>query len=508
MSSEPAAARRGLPPKDDFNAWYPFIVEAAELVDKRYPIKGMDVWRPYGWKAMRLIDGLTHREMERTGHDEVNFPLLIPEHLLDKENRLVALLKKAREEGVDPAELRIDEEDVGFAKEVYWVRHAGENEIDVPMFLRPTSETAMYTMFPLWIRSHADLPLKFYQIVNTFRYETKQTRSFIRVREIHFFEAHTAHISEEEATQQIAEDLEIVDRIMEDLCLPVLKTKRPEWDTFPGAWYTIAIDAVMPNGRTLQVASCHHYQDQWAKAFDITYENHEGEQTYVHQTTYGMSERLLGAIVGLHGDDSGMIFPPAIAPIQVVVIPIIKTGVEAAVSEVVAALALELRNSGVRVKVDDRDIRPGQKYYDWEIKGVPLRLEVGPRDVENQTVFAARRTGGKQPLPMDDLAAAVNSELQAVTEVLWERAKLHRSEIIQPLPAFEEVEGEWKMEKKIEDGRIYEMAFDGTDAHAEIIERLTHLTFLGDDVEPYPTHVPCHMSGVMTTRRVLLARTY
>ena len=168
---KPAKAKRGIPSKvEDFNAWYPFIVEAAELVDKRYPIKGMDVWRPYGWKAMRQIDALTHSEMDRTGHEEVNFPLLIPEDLLEKENALVARLKRAREEGVDPDELRDDDEEAGFKKEVYWVKHAGENELDIPMFLRPTSETAMYTMFPLWIRSHKDLPLKVYQMVNTFRY--------------------------------------------------------------------------------------------------------------------------------------------------------------------------------------------------------------------------------------------------------------------------------------------------------------------------------------------------
>ena len=243
------------------------------MVDKRYPIKGMDVWRPYGWKTMRLIDDITHQEMERTDHGEVNFPLLIPEDLLEKENKLVSLLKTAREKGVDPSELRMEGEPEGFANEVYWIRHAGEAELDKAMFLRPTSETAMYTMFPLWIRSHADLPLKTYQIVNTFRYETKQTRSFIRVREIHFFEAHTAHVDEADATRQIEEDLGIVENLMNELKLPILVTKRPVWDTFPGAWYTIAIDVVMPDGRTLQVASVHHYQDQWARAFDVTYED-------------------------------------------------------------------------------------------------------------------------------------------------------------------------------------------------------------------------------------------
>lgn len=492
-------AKRGIPSKiDDFNAWYPFIVEAAELVDKRYPIKGMDVWRPYGWRAMKLIDSLTHSEMERTEHEEVNFPLLIPENLLDKENALVARLKRAREEGVDPDDLRDDEEEGGFKKEVYWVKHAGENELDIPMFLRPTSETAMYTMFPLWIRSHKDLPLKVYQMVNTFRYETKQTRSFIRVREIHFFEAHTAHADEECATRQIQQDLEIVDNLMHDLCLPVIKARRPVWDTFPGAWYTIGIDAIMPNGRTLQVASCHHYRDQWAKAFDLTYENLDAEQQHCHQTTYGMSERLLGAIVGMHGDDNGLIMPPAIAPYQVVICPMIRKNSEVdtiAKSEEVAAI---LKSAGLRVKVDKRDIHAGQKYFDWEIKGVPLRLDIGPRDIENNSAFAARRTGGKEPLPLDNIVHECNRVLSEISDELRSRAAAHSENVVIPLTDLENVE----------DGKIYEMAFDGTDAHAETIERTTGLSFLGDSTDAYGEEKPCFMSGKMTTRRVILAKTY
>ena len=492
-------AKRGIPSKtDDFNAWYPFIVEAAELVDKRYPIKGMDVWRPYGWRTMKLIDSLTHSEMERTEHEEVNFPLLIPENLLDKENSLVARLKRAREEGVDPDDLRDDEEEGGFKKEVYWVKHAGENELDIPMFLRPTSETAMYTMFPLWIRSHKDLPLKVYQMVNTFRYETKQTRSFIRVREIHFFEAHTAHADEDCATRQIQQDLEIVDNLMHELCLPVIKARRPVWDTFPGAWYTIGIDAIMPNGRTLQVASCHHYRDQWAKAFDLTYENLDAEQQHCHQTTYGMSERLLGAIVGMHGDDNGLIMPPAIAPHQVVICPMIRKNSEVdtiAKSEEVAAI---LKSAGLRVKVDKRDIHAGQKYFDWEIKGVPLRLDIGPRDIENNTAFAARRTGGKEPLPLNHIADECKRVLSEIADELRTRAATHTENVVIPLTNLEDVE----------DGKIYEMAFDGTDAHAETIERTTGLVFLGDSTDHYGEEKACFMSGKMTTRRVILAKTY
>ena len=502
-------AKRGIPSKEqEFNDWYPFIVEAADLVDKRYPIKGMDVWRPYGWKTMKLIDAITHMEMERTNHQEVNFPLLIPEHLLEKENALVARLKRAREEGVDPDTLRDDEEEAGFKKEVYWVKHAGENELDIPMFLRPTSETAMYTMFPLWIRSHKDLPLKIYQMVNTFRYETKQTRSFIRVREIHFFEAHTAHVDEDDATQQIKEDLEIVDRLMHELCLPIIKAKRPVWDTFPGAWYTIGIDAIMPNGRTLQVASCHHYKDQWAKAFDITYENIDAEQSYVHQTTYGMSERLLGAIVGMHGDDHGLIMPPSIAPIQVVICPMVKKNSDVDTISVSQQIATTLRNAGYRVHVDDRDLHPGQKYYDWEIKGVPLRLDIGPRDIAQNTVFSAKRTGGKQPLAMDNISGLVQTCLDEVSQELRHRSAQHMKDVVQHLPKIIQIDSEWKLEQPIEDGKIYELAFCGSDAHAEIIERVTGLSFLGDATDEYDEKMPCHMTGDLTNRRVLLAKMY
>ena len=509
MSKRPAKAKRGIPSKvDNFNEWYPFIVEASDLVDKRYPIKGMDVWRPYGWKTMKLIDGLTHQEMERTEHEEVNFPLLIPENLLDKENSLVAKLKRAREEGVDQEELRDEEEEGGFKKEVYWVKHAGENELDVPMFLRPTSETAMYTMFPLWIRSHKDLPMKIYQMVNTFRYETKQTRSFIRVREIHFFEAHTAHADEECATRQIAEDLAIVDNLMHKLCLPIIKAKRPIWDTFPGAWYTIGIDAIMPNGRTLQVASCHHYRDQWAKAFDIKYENKEAKQEYCHQTTYGMSERLLGAIVGMHGDDNGLILPPDIAPFQVVICPMIRKNSEVDTIGEANKIAAILRNSGLRVKVDSRDIHAGQKYYDWEIKGVPLRLDIGPRDIAQGTAFAALRTGGKEPLAMDNIAELCWEKLSEISEELRIRSAAHMDGVINELPQFIEDNETWSMKGEINDGKIYQMPFEGTDAHAEIIEKATGLTFLGDATEDYDTELPCHMTGKMTKRRVILAKTY
>ena len=500
-------AKRGIPPKSDFNAWYPAIVEISDLVDKRYPIKGMDVWKPYGWSTMRLIDGLTRKEMESSGHQEYSFPLLVPEDLLEKENQLVSRLKAARELGVDPSELRMDEEDSGFKKEVYWVTKGGDNELDVPMFLRPTSETPMYTMFSLWVRSHADLPLKTFQIVNTFRYETKQTRSFIRVREIHFFEAHTVHKDEEGATRQIEQDAEIVQRLMKSLCMPVLVSKRPVWDTFPGAWYTTAVDAIMPNGRTLQIATYHHYRDQWAQAFDLNYEDADGKTQNCHQTTFGMSERLLGAVVGMHGDDSGLILPPSVAPYQVVMMPV-AAHVNEAVIPKIHEIANQLRDSGFRVHVDDRDMRPGGKHYDWEIKGAPIRLELGPRDLDGNKCVLSLRTGGKIEVSLDGLSQTLTQHLDEISDTLLNRSLSNMSELVQEFPGITLSDSGWELNSPIEDGIVYELPFDGNDADAEILEKATGLALLGDCTEQYTNPMPCAITGKLTTRKQHLARMY
>ena len=506
--SSPKKAKRGIPSKQDFNSWYPAIVEIADLVDKRYPIKGMDVWKPYGLESMNLIDGIARREMARTGHQEHRFPLLVPEDLLEKENRLVSRLKAARAAGVDPSELRIQEEESGFKKEVYWVTKGGENELDVPMFLRPTSETPMYTMFALWIRSHADLPLKTFQIVNTFRYETKQTRSFIRVREIHFFEAHTVHADKEGADSQIEEDAEMVQAIMHDLCLPSLVSKRPVWDTFPGAWYTKAADVIMPNGRTLQVATYHHYKDQWASAFNLTYEDSDGTTKPCHQTTFGMSERLLGAVVGMHGDDNGLVMPPAIAPIQIVIMPIAQH-VDQNVITAVQALSKELQSVGFRVHVDDRDMRPGAKHYDWEIKGVPLRVEIGPRDLESSSCLVSIRTGGKEQLPLDGFINSAQKLLDSVSSKLRSNAQTVADGMVHPFPGLADADaGILATKHPLEDGCVYELAFDGSDSDAEILEKSTGLTLLGESDTPFDEPVPCAVTGKPTTRRQHIARMY
>ncbi len=387
---------------EDFNEWYNEIVELSDLCDKRYPIKGMNVWKPYGWTLMSHVDRLIRDEMIKTNHSEVNFPLLIPESSFKKE-----------EEHIE-----------GFGSEVYWITHAGLNKLEEKWLLRPTSETAMYPMFSLWIRSHADLPLKTYQIVNTFRYETKQTRAFIRVREIHFFEAHTCHVDFEDAEKQIKEDKEIAKRLFDKLCLPFMFGKRPEWDKFAGADYTISLDVLMPSMRTLQLGSIHQYRDNFSKPYDIKYETEEGNHSHCHQTTYGMSERILGALIGIHGDNKGLVMPPAVAPTQIVVVPIIFKGKEKKVVDFAETVYEKLKKEDLRVIYDDRDITPGSKYYDWELKGVPIRMEIGPRDVEkNQVVIVRRDTSEKIFIEEKNIIEKVDETLKDISKDLYKKAE-------------------------------------------------------------------------------------
>jgi len=438
---------------DDFNEWYNEIVELADLCDKRYPIKGMNVWRPYGWTLMSHVDNLIRDEMSETDHQEVNFPLLIPESAFKKE-----------EEHIE-----------GFGAEVYWITHAGLNKLEEKWLLRPTSETAMYPMFSLWIRSHAELPLKTYQIVNTFRYETKQTRAFIRVREIHFFEAHTCHVDFEDAERQIKEDKEIAKRLFDKLCLPFIFCKRPEWDKFAGAFYTISLDVLMPSMRTLQLGSIHQYKDNFAKPYEIKYETEDGKHAFCHQTTYGMSERILGALIGIHGDNKGLVMPPEVAPKQVVIIPIIFKGKEKPVLDASKKLYDKLKKEGLRVHIDDRDITPGKKYYDWELKGVPLRVEIGPRDIENKKVMLVRRdTAEKKSVSQESASTKIAEELKNISEDLFKKAKKMLKENMHRVHTIDEA-------KELEG--IIELPWCGVEGCALEIENILDGNTLGEPIE-------------------------
>jgi prolyl-tRNA synthetase len=401
---DPSLARMvELPQKDGaFIDWYLAVVEEAQLSDKRYGIKGMNVWTPYGFLARRNLDRVLIREIEATGSSPVEFPALIPATEFAKEKEHIK----------------------GFDAQVYWVTRGGLSELDVPLVLRPTSETAMYPVFALWVRSHKDLPLNVYQIVNTFRYETKTTRPFIRVREIHFFEEHTCQLDEQAASERVSSNLAAFRRMADSFGLPFLSIRRPEWDKFAGAHYSIAFDIPLGEARTLQIGSVHHYRDNFSVPYGIRYEAPDGTAKHAHQTTFGLSERLLGAIVAVHGDARGAVFPSEVAPYEVVIVPIPTGDSAAKVDSAVEEIATRLRTAGRRVHVDRGEERPGAKYYRWELQGVPLRVEVGRRETESRIATAVDRLGRKNPVPLDALESTVATLLSGFDRALRERAEV------------------------------------------------------------------------------------
>ncbi len=463
-------------PKENFSEWYNEVIEKAGLVDKRYPVKGMHVWLPYGWQLMRNIDEFFRKIFTEHKHKEVYFPLLIPETEFKKEAEHIA----------------------GFENEVYWVTHGGLDPLDVKLVVRPTSETAMYPMFSLWIRSHADLPLRIFQIVNVFRYETKQTRTFIRVREVHFFESHTAHATAEESEEQIRDNIEIWESIAKKLALPYLLVRKTDWDKFPGAAYSIGAETIMPSGRTLQIATIHQYFQNFSKPYDIKYLKEDGTHDYVHQTTFGMSERLVGAIVGIHGDDRGIVIPPEIAPIQIVIVPIVTKNKESVLEEA-RKIEKELLKY-FRVHLDDRDnYTPGYKFYYWELKGVPIRLEIGPKDIEkNQVILARRDTFEKIAVSRDEYIEGISSLLKDIQENLMERAEKEMGSKIKEAENIEDI--------KSHNG-ISMVHWCGSEECGHKIEDLTEKKIIGT---PLDEHSPgkCIICGKETEIIAYVAKPY
>jgi len=411
-----------LPPKSNFSEWYHEIIQQAQIMDIRYPVKGLYVWFPFGFKLRNLVYGKLKEIMDRE-HDEVYFPALIPETELGKEGQHIK----------------------GFEDEVYWITHGGLDELDVKLALRPTSETAMYPMFKLWIRSHADLPLKVYQVVNVFRYETKHTRPLIRLREITSFkEAHTAHRNYEEAEENVKKAISAYKEFYDSLAIPYMVIKRPEWDKFPGADYTIAFDTIMPDGRTLQIGTVHHLADNFAKTFDIKYETPNGDHAYVHQTCYGISERCIASLISIHGDDVGLVLPFDFAPHQIVIIPILYKGKEELVMSLADRVYETLKGMGFRVVMDTSDDRPGAKYYRWELFGVPIRIEIGPREAEsNEVVVSFRDEKVKRKVPAEELTEERIREWgREMHERLRERAYREMVEKIRYFDNLDEI-AEW-----------------------------------------------------------------
>lgn len=361
----------------NFSEWYHKILEDAEIIDIRYSIKGMPVYRRWGCSIIREMQRYLEDLLEKDGHEPVLFPVLIPEDSLGKETEHIA----------------------GFEEQVFWVTHAGKTPLERKMALRPTSETSMYGLFSLWIRTHTDLPLKVHQSVCVYRYETKHTRPLIRGREFLWNEGHAAFATKEDAEENIAAIKEIYGMLISDLlCLPYQINQRPDWDKFPGAVYTLAFETLMPDGRTLQVATAHNLGQNFSKPFNITYEDDEGKRHHCYQTSYGPGfGRLLAAIIGIHGDDKGLVLPPKIAPVQVVIIPIVfKESEKDQIMDFAKKIRDDIDSEGIKVELDDTEQRPGAKYYAWEMKGVPVRLEIGPRELGKKSVVVVRRDNGEK----------------------------------------------------------------------------------------------------------------
>lgn len=443
-----------LPPKSDFSGWFNDILWRAEIMDVRYPVKGLYVWYPYGFAIRKFVYNQLRNLLDRD-HEETLFPLLIPEQEFMKEAEHIK----------------------GFENEVYWVTHGGTTPLDVKLALRPTSETAIYPMYALWLRSHADLPMKYYQIVNTFRYETKQTRPLIRLREItSFMESHTVHATWDEAVAQCEYELGLTKEFYDMFCIPITISKRPDWDKFPGADYTMAVDAIMPNGKTLQIGTVHHLGTHFSKTFNISYEDKDGGRQLANQTCYGISERSIAALISMHGDDKGLILPPAAAPVQAIIVPITIGKRHDDVLASAQKLEEELKAAGFRVKMDTRDMRPGAKYYWWELRGVPLRLELGPRDVDGGKVMAVKRTGEKVLLERATIAGGVTRTLADITAAIRAKAEEHtKSHLVS-------VDSMAGLDAALNDGKVAVVHWCKDRGCGDAIEEKTSARILGTDV--------------------------
>ncbi|MCE4601838.1 MAG: proline--tRNA ligase [Desulfurococcales archaeon] len=474
--------------ESNYPRWFDWVLEEAEIYDYgRYPVKGMGVWMPYGFQIRRRVVELIRDALDRRGHEEVLFPLLIPETLL-----------------------RVEKEHIkGFEDEVYWVTHGGLEPLEIKLALRPTSETSITYMENYWIKSYRQLPKKYYQIVSIFRYETKATRPMIRLREVTTFkEAHTVHDSFEDSERQVLEAIEAYKEIYDSLGIPYLISKRPEWDKFPGALYTIAFDTIMPDGRVLQIGTVHNLGQNFTKVFDFKIQLSDESHDYPWQTSYGISDRIVATLISVHGDDRGTVMIPSIAPIQVVIVPIPAGGEDerSAVSRHVSRIKNILEGAGLRVRVDDREeMRPGAKFYYWEARGVPVRLEIGPREAKDDTVTLVRRdTLEKSVVTADDLPATVERVFNEIYENLKERAWSYMRSRIMRATRLEEAK-EWVAQRR----GVAEVPWCGNDECAARMEDELEAKSLGT---PWPRedagHTQCPVCGRNAVTWIRYAKTY
>ena len=390
--------------EEDFSEWYTELITKAELCDIRYNIKGFVVYREWATITIRRMYKKTEDLLDKKDHLPLTMPSLIPEANFLLEAEHVA----------------------GFAPEVFWVTEAGNSGKPLPerLALRPTSETALYKMYSMWIRSYKDLPFKRYLSCQVWRYEGKMTRPFFRGREFHWIESHNVFATMEEAMKQVKEDMESTYQILRDeCCIPIIFFQRPEWDKFAGAVHTYAADALMGSGKVLQLPSTHLLGQKFSKAFNVKFIDTDGEEKFGYQTCYGPSQsRNYGAMIAYLGDDNGLVLPFDLAPVQIVIIPIIFKGKEKIVLDKVKDI-YDLFKDKYYIRIDDSDESVGNKFYTWELKGVPIRIEIGPRDIEKQQVIVVKRHDGKRfEIKEENLIERIDEIAQNYTKEIKEKS--------------------------------------------------------------------------------------
>ena len=467
---------------ENFSEWYTQVVIKAELADYA-PVKGLIVLRPDGYSIWESIKESLDKKLKETGHRNGFLPVLIPESLLAKE--------KEHFEGFNP--------------EVFWVTHSGTSEIGDRLALRPTSETLAYSLFSKWIRSWRDLPLKINFWNSALRAEIKGTKPFLRTSEFLWQEGHTVHATKDEAEKEVADILELYKKtIEEELAVPVVTGKKSEKDKFVGAVYTNTLESLMPDGKALQMGTSHFLGQNFSKPFDVKYLDENNSETFAWQTSWGVSWRLIGGMIMTHGDDKGLVLPPKVAPIQVVIIPIYYSKEDKEnVLQKACQIKDSLSNNDIRVHLDDREqLTPGFKFNDWEMRGIPIRIEIGPKDIaKNQIVLARRHNQTKISLDMDGLTEKTLSELKNIQKEMFDAAKKILDERVVRVSEYQQ------FKKELENGKMIDCSWCGNQTCEDKIKEETgaDLRVIPSDNTKAETCIYCKNSG---TTNVLFARGY
>jgi prolyl-tRNA synthetase len=467
---------------EDFGKWYLEVIEKTKMADQS-PIEGCIIFTPYSYAIWENIQKYFDKKIKETGHLNAYFPLFIPESFLKKEAEHFA----------------------GFVPEVAWVTEGGNSKLNERLAIRPTSETIMYYTFSKWIRSHRDLPLLINQWCNIVRWETKAAKPFLRTKEFLWQEGHTAHATKEEADKEVMMILNFYKELVEtQLAIPIILGTKTKSEKFKGALYTTTIEAMMPDGKALQMGTSHNLGQNFSKPFKITFLDKDKNKAYVWQTSWGASTRLIGALVMVHGDDKGLILPPKIAPYQIVIIPIYKEDSKEKVFENCKEVKKELEKENIRVLFDEREqYTPGFKFNEWELRGAPLRIEIGPIDVEKKQITIVRRDEKEKLVIKKDEIKKIVKILEVIQENLFNKAKKFVDEHVFTAKNFKEFKEIMKTKKG-----FIKACWCGSEKCEEIIKKETTATIRCLPFEKEKVFSDCVYCGKKAKEVVFFAKSY